>query len=122
MAVLDHLLKLRPFVSSRAGDALIGIQTCEFPLFVGGNHFRIDLHLIGVGCELFFTVGRHPAVSCHTLLAMLCLIYNEGSLWLDEGNGFLWYLCYSHSSFSPSVISVPTLVWSLTSPELESEM
>ena len=113
-------MELGSLVGSRTRDAFIGIQTGELPLLVGSDHLGIDLHLIGVGCELFFAVGGHSAVGCHSLLAMLCFVDYEGLFRLDERYCFLWDFGYSHYSFSPSVISVPTLVWILTFPELES--
>ena len=51
-----------------AGDALIGIDTSEFPLCLAIDFLSVVGQLVFVAVDLFFRVGAHPAVGRHPKL------------------------------------------------------
>ena len=80
----DHFLKLRPLFHAGAGDTLIGIDLRHLPIRAFLDFLGIVGLLSFVAVELFFTVGRYPAVGRHPLFPIMGAV--NGSLRFCSGN------------------------------------
>ena len=68
-AVLHHPQKVLPLVYGRAGDALIGVDVCQFPIGVACDELGEVGILRGEGVRLIVGVGADAGVGRHAELS-----------------------------------------------------
>ena len=80
----DHLFELCSLFETGTRDALVGIDPRHFPIRTVLD-FLCVVGLLGfIAVELFFTVGRYPAVGRHPLFPIMDAV--NGSLRFCSGN------------------------------------
>ena len=89
VAVLYHLLELRPFVGPCSRYSLISIDTSQFPIRPGSDHLSIHLLLRCIRGKLFFAIRRYTTICGNPLLMIFGFVHCQCSGWIYARYCFL---------------------------------
>ena len=78
-AVVDQAIELFTLLRISAGNAVVGVNTCQFPAGMLTNVIGVMLDLgLVAGC-LFIRIRRNPAVGCHPNLTRLTFVFSASA-------------------------------------------